>query len=967
MKFIVTLRYHKLFGAYLIPYMVDKDPGMEFYTIRESLAPDNIKSAPELYTDAQIEIARLADQCSETSLRKAFGSPKHLTNNDFVRHAGDTLITESIRPLIDQKMAQILDLCIANDIRIYEKPENMNSIFPGDEVMVSTRRMKPVFNFVRTAGETQYFLSLRYGTQDISLYQMQMNVLATYPCLIMSNKRIFRVENVDARKLTPFINKRYISVSKSVEKTYYEKFIKSAIASDCEVRASGFRIINSKASPKGILTVETDVTGNTIFGLKFRYGDLDFAPTSPDRVVVKFCGESDDYHFLKTTRDLQYEADTEQQAAGIFGGRISPGYYKVAYDGNDRQMQRVFAFNSLNANKEHLTEAGIEIELNDDDKKYYTGSIQLDMAVSKGEDWFDIHAVVRLDGMELPFVALKHYILNNIREFSLPDGRIVVLPEEWFWKYHDVFASGSVNRKANLIQLKSYQYSALENLPLEVDLQERIRRLEQSLAHPETLPDTPPQNVNATLRPYQITAFNWLKMMRDYGFGACLADDMGLGKTLCTLSLLQESTALDDGEFVDRMFSYRKKNPSLLLVPKSLIYNWINEARKFVPQMRILEFTGSNRLESIHSFPLYDLVIAGYGTLRNDVEQLQNVKFNYIILDESQYVKNAASKTYQSIMMLNCNHRLALTGTPLENSLTDLWSQINFINPGLLGSLPLFKKKFVNPIEKNANQEVSDRLKKIIYPFILRRTKQQVLQDLPELMELTVLCDMTGEQKEIYEKEKSSTRNSILDYMDKGTFEKQAVMVLQSLTKLRQIACSPALTLDNYDGGSGKTDYIIGMLQNIISQNHKVLIFSSFVKHLELIAMRLRHEGISYTMLTGSTEDREAEVRKFSTQPTPVFLISIKAGGTGLNLTQADYVFIIDPWWNPAVEDQAIARAHRMGQKNAVMVYRFISKDTVEEKIQRFQRRKADLASAFVSESTEFASDLKEEVLRILE
>ncbi len=967
MKFIVTLRNHKLLGPYLIPYMVDKDPGMEFYTIRESLAPDNIKTAPQLYTKPQIEIARLADQCSETSIRKTFGNSKYQNNNDFLRHLSEADISEHIRPYIDARMAEIVDLCIGHDIKIYEKPENMNSIFPGDEIFVAAKKMKPVFNFVRTDTETQYFLSLKYGTQDISLYQMQMNVLCSHPCLIISNKRMFRVENIDAKKLTPFIGKQYISVSKSVEQTYYEKFIKNAIASECEVRATGFRIVNSKATPKAILKVETDLAGNTIFNLIFRYGNMDFSPDSPDKVVVRFYGDTSDYHFGKTTRDMQYEADTEQQAASIFGGRKGSGYYKIQADGNDRQIQRALAFNALNANKERLTEAGIEIELSEEDKEYYTGGIALDFRVSKGDDWFDVYAIVRLEGIEVPFVALKHYILNNIREFRLPDGRIVILPEEWFEKYHDIMASGQINKRANLIQLRSYQYSALENLPLEVDLQERIRRLKNRLSEPGSLPETKPMNVCATLRPYQTTAFNWLKMMRDYGFGACLADDMGLGKTLCTLSLLSESTAVDDGEFCDGEFTYQKKIPSLLLVPKSLIYNWVNEARKFVPQMRILEFTGSNRLDTIKSFPLYDIVIAGYGTLRNDAAMLSKVKFNYIVLDESQYVKNSASKTYQSIMMLDCNHRLALTGTPLENSLTDLWSQINFINPGLLGSLPLFKKRFVTPIERNGNEEASERLRKIIYPFILRRTKQQVLQDLPELMELTVLCDMTDEQKEIYEKEKSSTRNSILDYMDKGTLDKQTVMVLQSLTKLRQIACSPALTVDGYAGGSGKTDYIIGMLHNIISQHHKVLIFSSFVKHLKLIASRLENEGIGYTMLTGSTEDREGEVRKFSHQATPVFLISIKAGGTGLNLTQADYVFIIDPWWNPAVEDQAIARAHRMGQKNAVMVYRFISKDTVEEKIQRFQRKKADLASAFVSESTDFTADLRDEVLRILE
>jgi SNF2 family DNA or RNA helicase len=336
------------------------------------------------------------------------------------------------------------------------------------------------------------------------------------------------------------------------------------------------------------------------------------------------------------------------------------------------------------------------------------------------------------------------------------------------------------------------------------------------------------------------------------------------------------------------------------------------------------------------------------------------------VLDESQTVKNPESQAYQSIMQLKCRHRLALTGTPLENSLSDLWSQVNFINPGLLGSLSSFKRYYVSPIEKKLDGETSVKLKKIISPFMLRRTKQQVLQDLPDLVEQTILCEMTDSQQKIYEAEKSRTRNSILEIMEQGIFEKSTVMVLQSLTRLRQIACTPYLIEDGYDGGSGKTDEVIRALQNVIGQRHKVLVFSSFVQHLNHIARNLDALGIGYSMLTGSTDNREDAVRKFEGDNVPVFLISIKAGGTGLNLTQADYVFIIDPWWNPAVEEQAIARAHRMGQKNSVMAYRFISKGTVEEKIQRFQRKKNDLAATFVGDS-EIPFNLKDEVMFMLD
>lgn len=968
MKFIVTIRNHKQFGMLLIPCMIDKLPNQEFYTVRETVSPETIRTQPHMYTPGQKKIAALADEYSETQIRKAFGNSKTQNNPQFLHNLDPALVQETIRPYIDKRIVSIIDLCIEHGIRIYQKQENLNSIFPHDEVILSARKIRAVFNFVRTDTETRYFLTISYQNRDLSLLHMQMSVISNWPCVIMTGRSILRIEDIDAKKLMPFVEKEYVSVAKKVEPAYYEKFVKNVIEQDYEVRVSGFRITSPRVAPKAILQMESDIEEGILFSLKFRYSGIDFQPASPIRIVARLTEAGGEYSFSKITRDMQYEAETEEQAGRIFGSRISPGYYRIPQtDCPDKTMQRTMAINFLNTNKELLTEAGIEIELSEEDKKYYTGGININFTVNKHEDWFDIYAIVKLDDVEIPFVALRHYILNNIREFTLPDGRIVVLPDEWFEQYRDILASGTINKKNNTIELRQYQYSALLSLPLEADLQERIHKLEENLAELGHLPDRQPGKVNATLRPYQVTAFSWLKMMRDYGFGAVLADDMGLGKTLCTLSLLSESVAVEGGEFQDGLFSFSKKIPSLLLVPKSLIYNWVNEARKFVPQMKILEFTGGSRLDMIKSFPLYDIIIAGYGTLRLDAPELAKLKFNYIVLDESQTIKNSSSKTYQSIMMLDCRHRLALTGTPLENSLTDLWSQMNFINPGLLGSLASFKKSYVNPIEKNASEEASQRLKKLIYPFILRRTKQQVLQDLPELMELTVLCDMTEKQKEIYEKEKSSTRNSILDYMDKGTFDKQTVMVLQSLTRLRQLSCSPLLTDDDYTGGSGKTDAVVGSLQNVISQGHKVLVFSSFVKHLELIARRLNDLDISYTLLTGSTEKREDEVRRFNDTGVPVFLISIKAGGTGLNLTQADYVFIIDPWWNPAVEDQAIARAHRMGQQNSVMVYRFISKDTVEEKIQKMQRRKADLASAFVAENTELSADLKAEVLKILE
>ena len=966
LKFIVTIRSHRLLGYLLVPYMVEETPNQEFFKIKESLVLENVSSAPEMYAESHIAIAKLANEYSDAQIRNKFGSKKNSGASDFPKSVDPDLLNDHIRPYVDSIANKILDLCIESNIKVFFRNDNTNSIFPDDEVIVSSRMSKAVFNFVRTDEETRYFLSVSYKSSDINLLGKNVYVLSNSPCNILIDNRIYRFDDIDAKKLLPFVSKEYIPVAKRVESQYYQKFVKNAIASNSVVRASGFKIVNDKTSPKAVLSVENDISGDVVFCLKFRYKDIEFLPTSPNLVVVKFFENNGDYYFTKLVRDIQYETEVEEAATRIFGRRYNGvGTYKLQITGG-KELQQAVAIRFVGDNSEQFAEAGIVVEVVGSQKNYYTGKIDVAVNVQRQNDWFDVHAIVKLDDMEFPFIALKNYILNDIREFQLPDGRVVVLPDEWFVRYRDVFASGSIIRTDNLIRLYNYQYNALMSLPLEGSLQERITDMEKHLADIGRLPNTQPVNVEATLRPYQVTGFNWLKMMRDYGFGACLADDMGLGKTLCTLSLLSEST-VHDGEMEDGLFTFSKKIPSLLVVPKSLIYNWISEAHKFVPHLKFLEFTGSNRLEYVKSFPLYDVVITGYGTLRNDVEVLSKYRFNYIVLDESQTVKNPTSKTYQSLMELSCEHRLALTGTPLENSLSDLWAQINFINPGILGNIASFKRRYITPIEKNCNEDVSARLRHLIYPFILRRTKQQVLNDLPELMEQTIMCDMTEAQQKLYTEEKSKTRNSILEIVDRGVFDKSTVMVLQSLTKLRQLACAPYMIDDTYEGGSGKTEEIMRALQNVILQGHKVLVFSSFVKHLEIIAKSLRESDIEYCMLTGATEHREQEVRRFADNGIPVFLISIKAGGTGLNLTLADYVFIIDPWWNPAVEDQAIARAHRMGQKNAVMVYRFISRDTVEEKIRVFQKKKAGLAMSFVSETTTLSPDLKEEVLRILE
>ncbi|MEQ9230459.1 MAG: DEAD/DEAH box helicase, partial [Cyclobacteriaceae bacterium] len=464
-----------------------------------------------------------------------------------------------------------------------------------------------------------------------------------------------------------------------------------------------------------------------------------------------------------------------------------------------------------------------------------------------------------------------------------------------------------------------------------------------------------PAGFRGELRSYQKAGFNWMKFLDEYAFGGCLADDMGLGKTVQTLALLQ---------------SEKENNPgttSLLVMPTSLVYNWEMEARKFTPQLRILNYTGTNRNKNVEIFGKYDLVLTSYGIARIDTELLKEFYFNYIILDESQAIKNPDSRIASAIRKLKSRRKLILTGTPIENSTMDLWSQMSFVNPGLLGDRKFFQKEFQIPIEKKQDVQKTERLNKLVKPFLLRREKSQVAKDLPEKVENIKYCEMSPSQREFYESEKSAFKNKIFDVIEAEGVRKSHMILLQGLTRLRQIANHPLLVDDMYAGDSGKFEDITYMIQNALGKKHKLLIFSQFVKHLNLVRNFLNQEKIPFAYLDGSTKDRQAEVEKFQTEnQINTFLISLKAGGLGLNLTSADYVFILDPWWNPAAEAQAVDRAHRIGQTQKVFSYKFIARDTVEEKILKLQQSKLKLAGDIVTIEEKFMKELSQDDIKDL-
>ncbi len=482
----------------------------------------------------------------------------------------------------------------------------------------------------------------------------------------------------------------------------------------------------------------------------------------------------------------------------------------------------------------------------------------------------------------------------------------------------------------------------LKNLNVELILSEEFENFWKQMSTFSTSEDlTLPEGINAEFREYQTKGFGWLWFMYKYGLNGILADDMGLGKTLQALAVIQKAKE-EDGPM-----------PTLVICPTTVVFNWESEIQKFAPTLSCMKLSGVERKQFFKEIPNHDVVITSYALVRRDIAKLKEYNFRYVILDESQNIKNAMSQTAQAVKKLQASHKLALSGTPIENKLEELWSVFDFLMPGFLFSVADFNSRYVNPIMERQDKTVEKRLKLQIYPFILRRMKRDVAKDLPDKVENIAYCELTDEQRDFYLQVLDSTKEELFKSIEQNGLEKSRLSIFSALLRLRQICCHPRL----YDKEnvknimkSGKFEKLKTMLEEIIGEGHRILLFSQFVDMLDLIKGWLEREGIPYEYLTGKTKDRQGAVERFNSTPSiPIFLISLKAGGTGLNLTGADYVIHYDPWWNPAVEDQATDRAYRIGQTKKVFVYRLITKNTVEEKIQKLKTVKRNLVDSVIS------------------
>lgn len=625
----------------------------------------------------------------------------------------------------------------------------------------------------------------------------------------------------------------------------------------------------------------------------------------------------------------------------------------------------------------------------------------ISIAVESGQDWFDVSTDVKFEGQTIPLPVLLTAIKEKQHFIKLADGSRGRLPEEVIAQYAGL---ASMGRETNgVLRFQNTQAAMLDamlasqkNVSFDASFLEARKRLDSFKG---VKPKSPPKTFQGKLRKYQREGLGWLHFLRKYGFGGCLADDMGLGKTVQVLGLLearrtrrvpagqsvlaavpnllnplkgeQNKTDAPAAPPVQTTIMAAaekcKRRPSIVVVPKSLIFNWVEEARKFTPHLRFFNYTGTDRKQRLSKCDGFDVLITTYGTLRKDIVELSKVHFDYAVLDESQAIKNASAQVAKASQLIVADHRLAMTGTPVENHLGELWSLFEFLNPGMLGASGKFEK--LTRLGKSSEKErkrVVRSLSKAMQPFVLRRTKEQVLRDLPAKTEQTLFCDMTPAQKKKYDELKTFYQVKLQKKVETEGIGKSKIHVLEALLRLRQAACDPRL-LDKDNQPGAKLELLQQQVEEVVAEGHKVLVFSQFTSLLALVRAQFDAANIKYEYLDGQTSNREVPVNRFQTDPSvSAFLISLKAGGHGLNLTAADYVYLLDPWWNPAVEAQAIDRAHRMGQTRPVIAYRVICRDTVEDKILELQKSKRDLADSIVQADESMLRRLTADDIKLL-
>ncbi|KRD08150.1 serine/threonine protein kinase [Flavobacterium sp. Root901] len=816
--------------------------------------------------------------------------------------------------------------------------------FYRSRVSIDPLEFEPKIQFDKHAEGITYTLSLKENETFFLPMNSSVDILLDEPGWLIINKKLGRLKELNSKKLMPFLKKKSIEIPSKLVDDYFKSFIPE-IAKKIDIEANGFEIeLRDKVVSCSIQPVYDFFKNCYYLNLYFDYNGYIF-----DASKTKKTHSFVDFSIANEPKIIQFKRNAEED---LYTEKLLQiGLVKIKNElfGLNSDLETYDPYVNIQLiidNKERLGSLGFEIQnLKLESKEIITENHSVSASKDTNGDWFDIKIIITIGSYTINFSEIIPNIKSKERLFPLPDGNYFLIPLEWFSKYGSL-AKLAKTEDGNLLLRKS-NFTALDAIP-EIE-KEIIEQAEYK--HSDLL--------KATLRPYQIDGVKWLLNHFNSNLGACLADDMGLGKTLQTLAVLlavQEQLEFTTKTTNFDLFSNettveREPLKALIVLPSSLVFNWYNEAGKFTPHFSKMQYVGNDRKQLAGRLASTDLIFTSYSIIHRDISVLEKYDFRYLILDESQYIKNKNSKIFKAINKISTSHKIALSGTPIENSLDDLWSQMQFINPDILGTYNFFVENFKIPIEKKQDETSLSELKNLVQPYILRRTKEQVLKDLPELSEQIYYCDMDPEQEKLYEKEKSKARNFLLKTDGSGP---DKISIINTLMKLRQLSNHPKMADQESEIDSGKYIAVTNYLENLVKAKQKVIIFSSFVTNLNFYTDWCKENRIQYCEITGETPagKREQQVKVFQEKEEPLlFFISLKAGGVGLNITKASYVLFLDPWWNPFAEKQGVGRAHRIGQLNKVNVIRFISKNTVEEKIIKLQENKKLLSDSLLEES----------------
>jgi superfamily II DNA or RNA helicase len=937
-------------------YIVSEDKSGMLAHIKQKALKETVSGFELELTPLRERLFQIIEQLQPKALEDKFRPPKKrkvsleqmLEERDQAR-----AIAKYVDPLLSELMAAV------NEHQLPLTWQVERTVLAKDFV-VSTGHppLEPQLFFRREPEGVTYRLQLVDENGPWPISSRDVIPITNHPAWLFVDYKLYQVPAINGNMVKPFQKKEEVSIPQKAVKTYFQKFILK-VAAKAEVEAEGFEILQKDEleacvlepiqdlfSQQWVLSVQMVYPGNT-----FSWSD-----PKPKRTSLEF-DEGDEVRILQAIRQPEAEAAFIQKLETFELQKTEHQHFKLA-DGDEENGYQLLEW--LGENRQALESAGFQLKMPaEKGNAFYLHRPKIELKADQENDWFDLKGQVQVGEYSFPFMNLAKYIRDGIRLYPLPNGQFFLIPQEWMAKYKGLFQFGKKDKEK--LRLAKSQFTLLQEIGLGAG--ESIGEEHQ----PST--DFHPSNqLKAALRPYQLQGVRWLVGLYESQLGGCLADDMGLGKTLQTITVLLHAKE----QRAERMAAEQQQNngqqlglfaapadqdtlkplQSLVILPASLVFNWESEINKFAPTLQVYRHTGPKRYKDIRLLSRFDVILTTYQTALRDVEVLKQMEFEYIVLDESQYIKNKDSKVFKALNELQALHKISLSGTPIENSLSDLWAQMQFINPNLLGSFNFFKKEFIRPIERQQDEVKKEQLRKLVQPYLLRRTKEEVAKDLPPLSTKVFYSEMTPEQKRLYEREKSSARNYLLENYDADNPQFR-FKVLQSLTKMRQLANHPKMAVEEYARSSGKFDDVLEHWDVIKRGGHKALIFSSFVQHLELFRQQFEGNGQAYAWLTGSlsSKEREKAIQSFSEDPAvQPFLISIKSGGTGLNLTAADYVFILDPWWNPTTEQQAIARAHRIGQDKHVIAIKFITKDTIEEKILKLQEKKSKLAEDIIGD-----------------